>query len=40
MVLVDLFYSESNVRYLEKIAQGIAQGRARFAEPGLVETEE
>lgn len=40
MVLVDLFYSESNVRYLEKMAQGIAQGRAHFAEHELVGTEE
>lgn len=40
MILVDLFYSESNVCYLEKMAQGIAQGRAHFAEQELVETEE
>lgn len=40
MVLVDLFYSESNVRYLEKMAQGIARGRAHFAEHELVGTKE
>lgn len=39
-VSVDPFYSESNMRYLEKIAQDIAQGRAHFAERELSEIEE
>lgn len=39
-VSVDPFYSESNMRYLEKIAQDIAQGRAHFAERELSEMEE
>ncbi len=39
-VSVDPFYSESNMRYLKKIAQDIAQGRAHFAERELSEVEE
>ena len=39
-VSVDPFYSESNMRYLEKIAQDIAQGRTHFAERELSEVEE
>ncbi len=39
-VSVDPFYSESNMRYLEKIARDVAQGQAHFAEHELMETEE
>ena len=39
-VSVDPFYSESNMRYLKKIAQDIAQWRAHFAERELSEMEE
>ena len=39
-VSVDPFYSESNMRYLEQIAQDVAQGQAHFAEHELVEVEE
>ncbi|MCD7974551.1 MAG: type II toxin-antitoxin system RelB/DinJ family antitoxin [Phascolarctobacterium sp.] len=31
------FYSESNIRYLEKIMQDIKDGKARFAEHDLSE---
>lgn len=36
---VDPFYSESNIRHLEKIALDIALGQAHFAEHKLWETE-
>lgn len=39
-VSVDPFYSESNMRYLERIAQDVAQGHAHFDEHELLETEE
>lgn len=39
-VSVDPFYSESNTRYLEKIAHDVASGHAHFAEHELVEAEE
>ena len=39
-VSVDPFYSESNMHYLEKIVQDVAQGRAHFEEHELLETEE
>ena len=39
-VSVDPFYSESNIRYLEKIASDVAQGQAHFAEHELMETED
>lgn len=39
-VSVDPFYSESNMRYLEKIVHDIAQGQAHFAEHKLMEAEE
>ncbi len=39
-VSVDPFFSETNTRYLERIAQDVAQGRAYFAEHELVEEEE
>lgn len=37
---VDPFYSESNMRYLEKIAYDVTQRKAHFAEHELVEEEE
>ena len=36
----DPFYSESNIRYLEGIAQDIKEGKAHFAEHDLIEVEE
>lgn len=39
-VSVDPFYSESNVRYLENIAQDIAEGKAHFSEHELIEVDE
>ena len=36
-VSVDPFYSENNIRYLERIAQDIAQGQAHFREHELLE---
>lgn len=39
-VSVDPFYSDSNMRYLEKIAHDVASGQAHFAEHELVEAEE
>lgn len=38
-VCVDPFYSENNIRYLEKIAHDIANGQAHFAEHRLMEEE-
>lgn len=39
-VSVDPFYSESNIRYLERKKREIDEGRAHFAEHELIETEE
>lgn len=39
-VSVDPFYSESNLRHLENLAQDVAQGNAHFAEHELLEEEE
>ena len=39
-VCVDPFYSETNMRYLEKIARDVAQGKAHFAEHELSEVDE
>ena len=36
----DLFYSEANIQYLEKIAQDIEDGIAKFAEHELIEEDE
>ena len=38
-VSVDPFYSESNIRYLESIAQDIKEGKAHFAEQDLLEVD-
>lgn len=38
-VSVDPFYSERNMRYLEKLAQDVSEGRARFAEHTLIEAD-
>lgn len=40
MVSVDLFYSEQNMHYLEKIARDVADGKAYFAEHELLEVDE
>ncbi len=38
-VSVDPFYSENNIRYLEKIVKDIKEGRAHFAEHDLIEVD-
>mgnify|MGYP000401207700 FL=1 len=38
-VCVDPFYSDSNIRYLEKIKKDIEEGRANFSEHELIEVE-
>ena len=35
----DPFYSESNMRYLEKIAREVKEGKAHFAEHDLIEVD-
>lgn len=35
----DPFYSESNIRYLERIARDIKEGKAHFAEHDLIEVD-
>ena len=37
-VFVEPFYSESNIRYLENMANDIKSGKAHFAEHDLIET--
>lgn len=39
-VSVDRFYSESNMKYLEKIMQDVKEGKAHFAEHDLIEVDE
>ena len=39
-VSVDPFYSESNIRYLERKKREIDEGKAHFAEHDLIEVEE
>lgn len=39
-VSVDPFYSESNIKYLENIANDIREGKAHFAEHDLIEGDE
>ncbi|MGN0566116.1 MAG: type II toxin-antitoxin system RelB/DinJ family antitoxin [Candidatus Limousia pullorum] len=39
-VSVDSFYSESNIRYLERKKREIDEGRAHFAEHDLIEVED
>ena len=39
-VCVDPFYSESNMRYLEKMVHDVQSGQAHFAEHELIEGEE
>jgi DNA-damage-inducible protein J len=39
-VSVDPFYSESNIKYLENIANDIREGKAHFAEHDLIEVDE
>lgn len=36
----DIFYSDSNIRYLEKIAQDVRNGTANFVEHELIEEDE
>ena len=39
-VCVDPFYSESNVRYLEKMVHDVQSGQVHFAEHELIEGDE
>lgn len=39
-VSVDPFYSESNIRYLERKKREIDEGKAHFAEHDLIEVDE
>ncbi|EOS28613.1 MAG: type II toxin-antitoxin system RelB/DinJ family antitoxin [Lachnospiraceae bacterium] len=39
-VCVDPFYSESNMRYLEKMVHDVQSGQAHFAEHELIEGDE
>lgn len=39
-VSVDPFYSESNIRYLERKKREIDEGKAHFAEHDLIEVED
>lgn len=36
----DIFYSDSNIRYLEKIARDVRNGTANFAEHDLIEEDD
>ena len=38
-ISADPFYSESNIRYLESVAQDIRSGKAHFAEHELIEVD-
>ena len=38
-ISVDPFYSKSNIRYVEKIAEDIKNGQAHFSEHELIEEE-
>lgn len=38
-IKVDPFYSESNIKYLEKIASDIKDGKAKFEEHELIEVD-
>lgn len=39
-ITADPFYSESNIRYLEKIASDINNGKATFSEHALIDGED
>lgn len=39
-IKVDPFYSENNIKYLEKIVEDIKNGKAKFEEHKLVEDDE
>lgn len=39
-VSADPFYSEQNIRYLEKIARDVAQGKAHFSEHEILEVDD
>lgn len=39
-IKADPFYSESNIRYLEKVVADIENGKAKFVEHELVEDDE
>ena len=38
-VSIDPFYSESNMKYLEKIVKDLKKGKAKIEEHGLIEEE-
>lgn len=39
-VTADSFYSESNIRYLEKVMSDVKSGKAHFAEHELIEADD
>ena len=39
-IKTDPFYSESNIKYLEKIVSDIKEGKAKFEEHELIEVDE
>lgn len=39
-VTADSFYSESNIRYLEKVLSDVRSGKAHFAEHELIEADD
>ncbi|MDE7288353.1 MAG: type II toxin-antitoxin system RelB/DinJ family antitoxin [Oscillospiraceae bacterium] len=39
-ITADPFYSESNMRYLEKLADDVKNGKAHFAEHELIEVDD
>lgn len=39
-VAADSFYSESNIRYLEKVLSDVRSGKAHFAEHELIEADD
>lgn len=39
-IKTDPFYSESNIKYLEKVVKEIEEGKAKFEEHDLIDNEE
>ena len=39
-IKIDPFYTESNIKYLEKIVSDIKEGKAKFEEHELIEVDE
>lgn len=39
-IKTDQFYSESNIKYLEKVVEDVKEGKAKFVEHELIEDKE